>query len=310
MRIKHFTLTFAYLSLLLLLLGGISVSSVVHARGSIVNPTVDRIRIVTTVDVDKADGSVVPAEFLCEIFLSADGRANGGLGLRELGPGNALTLYRIVEGQVSDNVYTFSGFRFSPPEGAVTVIFRRLPDPNSPLAPAGSVRFISTIIDSGAGGTFSFVTHGQVFPKPNDLPTLTDFVIGGFSYIDAPPQTVEVKTNRGSYTAVFQNVALVFPSVGAIGWLELAAPEGTTPGSNQVFGRWQITEGRTINGGREGKYLFLRPRPYDNESTSGEGITILVRPEPGATEPCRIYDIAGTQVGSLEFEAQASITIF
>jgi hypothetical protein len=302
---KNFKRLLSLVTMGVLLVGGISVSSVVQARRSIVNPTPDRIRIVTTVDVDKVDGSVVRAEFLCEIFFSSDGRANGALGLRELGSGNALTLYRIVEGQASDNVYTFSGFRLSPPEGAVTVIFRRLPDPKSPAGTDGSVTFIDTTY-----GTVSFVTHGHVFAKPNDLPTLTDFVNGSFSYINAPPQTVEVRTNRGSYTAVFENVALVLPSVGAIGWLELAPLEGATPGSNQAFGRWQITNGRTINAGREGKYLFMRARPWDTESTSGDEITILVRPEPGASEPCRIYDIAGSQVDSMNFEAQASITIF
>ena len=42
----------------------------------------------------------------------------------------------------------------------------------------------------------------------------------------------------------------------------------------------------------------------------GDEITVIIRPDPLHSEPCRIYDILGTQVGTVRFEAQASITIF
>jgi hypothetical protein len=49
----------------------------------------------------------------------------------------------------------------------------------------------------------------------------------------------------------------------------------------------------------------------ENDLTPGDAIMIMIRPHPDPSEPCRIYDIAGTQVNStVHFEAEALVTRF
>lgn len=285
----------------IVLLGGLTAPALARGRASTPNPVPDRIRIVSTVELHKADGSIVLAEALSEIYLNADGTANGALGLRELGSGNSLKAYRVFAGQASDdNVYLFNAQRLSLPEGPVTITFRRL-NPRS-RAQSVTVTFQVVVDDPTGVGAFNFVTQGEVLPHPTDL------IIDRFGYIDAQSQSVIVQTSRGSYTASFTNVALVFPSVGAIGWLELAAPEGSTPESDQTFGIWQITDGRVLNI-LQGKFIVMRPRPNDTSvSTIPQG-WFSVGPAPGASE--QTYDIyASRPSGVLKFEAQANITLF
>jgi hypothetical protein len=302
MRQKHFTLPLAYLSLLLPLLGYLSVPAAAQPERGFFLVTFDRPDPVT---LHHSDGSISRAEFGAEMILYPDGRANGGWGFRELGSAPALTLYRVVEGQATSDdqgpFFEFKAQRLSPlPGDGITIILRRLANPKSPLAGDGSVTFVDTTF-----GTFSFVTQVRVIElPPGSSPHFN------LAYIHAPPQTVVVQTPSSSYTAYFTNVALVFPSGGAIGTLTIAEPEGSAAGSNQGFGRWEIFAGHALSRLPEGKYLVLRARPRDTKPSSGDEITILLGPDAEASEPCRIYDIVGPQVGTLHFEAQVNLTLF
>jgi hypothetical protein len=91
-----------------------------------------------------------------------------------------------------------------------------------------------------------------------------------------------------------------------MGWLELAAPEGSAPGSDQTFGIWQITDGRVLNG-REGKFILMRPSPHDRSISTLPQRWFSTGPAPDPSEPSRDV-FYGT--GIYEFEAQANITIF
>lgn len=49
----------------------------------------------------------------------------------------------------------------------------------------------------------------------------------------------------------------------------------------------------------------------DNNVVPGDGIMIMVRPHLEPTEPCRIYDILGTNTPSWKhFEAETEVTAF
>jgi hypothetical protein len=310
MRLKHFTLPLAYLSFLLLWLGVLSAPVAAQPERGFFLVTFDRPEPVT---VHHADGSISRAEFVAEFIFYPDGRANGGWGLRGLGtaPAPALTLYRVVAGQLSsNNILTLTGQRLSPlPAEEITIRLQPSPAGQSAVPPAGSVRFLVDMIPSADGEPISFVTEGQVLPPPpSPTPTLTDFVIGNFVYINAPPQTVVVQTPSGSYTAYFTNVALIFPSGAAIGSLTLAEPEGSTAESNQGFGRWEIFAGRVLSRFPEGKYLLLRARPLDTKHAAGGEITIILRPGPDPSEPPK-YWVFGTELPP-HFEAQTSVVIF
>jgi hypothetical protein len=261
------------------------------------------------VEVHKADGSIVMAEVLGEIDLNLHGRANGALGLHELGPGAPLTAYRILAGQaIDDTVFTFSAQRLSLPAGPVTITLRRLANPHAPTSDSVTITFVVTVDQPFIDEDFTFVTEGQLLSKPTELPSITDLLIDRFAYVNAQSQTVLVQTPRGSYTANFTNVALVFPSVGAIGWLELAPPEGSSPGSDQTFGIWQIIDGRVLNI-PQGKFIVMRPRPRDTSVSNVPQGWFSLGPAPVGGE--QIYDIyASRGSGVLKFEAQADITTF
>jgi len=299
MKLKHFTYSFAYLSLLLPLLGGLSVPAAAQVGGHTLFVR-EHTRIA---EVHHADGSISSAEFAAELILHPDGRANGGWGLRELGTADVLTLYRVVEGRASSDhqgpFFEFKSQRLSPlPGDGITIILHPLANPHLPTVSTGSVTFRVDVSDPLAGGTLSFVAPGQVLPHP-DIPSVTE-VFDRSSFINAPPQTVVVQTPRGSYTAYFMNVALVFPSGGVFGLLELAAPSG------EVVRYHHHGPGvyRSIDGGAT---WALHARA----GSTGDEITIINRSAPDASEPCRIYDILGTQVNApLRFEAHADITIF
>jgi hypothetical protein len=286
----------------LLSFGGLCATAWARGRTLTPNPTPDRIRIVSAVEVHKADGSVVLAECLGEIFLYPNGRANGAFGLLELGDTNPVPMvYRIVDAQVSsDNVYTFSAERLSLPQGPVIITLQPLGNSKSPLGSEGSVTFVDTTV-----GTFSFIAHFDVQQMP--LGSSRD---SNFAYINAPPQTVVVETLRGSYVARFENVALICPDGNAIGFLTLT-PEDATPGGIQVAALWEIIGGRLL--GREGKYLVLRPRPQERSGSNlpQPWFSIGPAPDPGTTDQ-HSYDLFTSRPSSgvLKFEAQANITIF
>ena len=291
MKPRHFTPLIACLGLSLLLVSGLSAPAA--AQPEHVNLT--RFTFATqTVELQKADGSISSAEFLFEAVLYPDGRANGGWGTWEHGTLDVLTLYRVVEGRViSDNrigpFYTFTAKRLSPlSEDELTVILR--PSPGS--VPTGTVTFF---IDGIAQAPLSFEARGRVLSL-----SAASF---SFGYINAPPQTVVVQTHRGSYTANIENVALVFPSGGAIGLLALSGPDGEPQDFHVVAGDIQFRAGAAPT-------ILLRAREADRDAAPGDDIIIIIRPGPEPFEPCRIYDIAGTNVGLVRFEAQSSITVF
>jgi hypothetical protein len=120
----------------------------------------------------------------------------------------------------------------------------------------------------------------------------------------APMQTVEVHTSRGEYTANFETIVLVYPDGKASGLLTLSRPDSAGR-SNQGFGKWEVTLAHVLDRA-EGKYLSMRARPLDR--TPGDEITVVISPD-SASEPCRIYDIVGTQVNALHFEAQTRFEV-
>jgi hypothetical protein len=183
----------------LLLFGGLSATALAEPHDFHFTINVNHL-----IEVHYADGRIVLAEVLAEINLNADGRANGALGLREPGPRNPLTAYRVFAGQVSDdNAYLFNAQRLSPPEGPVTITLRRLDNPRSRAGYVG-VTFEVALDDPTGVGSLNFVTQAQVLSKPTDLPSVTDILIDRFAYVNAPPQTVVVQTSRGSYRQLYE----------------------------------------------------------------------------------------------------------
>ncbi len=257
------------------------------------------------VSVAKADGSKTSAEFLFAVTLLSDGRANGGFGLWEQGGPDRLSLYRIVEGRVVNRLGPFYEFKarrlFPASEDEITITVR--PSPGQP--PAGSVTFIIDGISSSDGQPLSFEAAGRVHTRSIPIASVTDLIIEPFEYMNAPPQTVVVETRRGgNSTALFENVGLVFPNGEAIGFASLSQAEGIGPIEIRYTGgklhfddeefRWGIVHGRTASKGR------AQPLP----------VLIVIADSRDASEPCRIYDIAGWQGGILNFEAETEITQF
>ncbi len=303
MKLRSFTLPLAYLVLSLLWLAGLTAPAAAQAQ--VIN--FSKIIFATqTVEVRKADGSIANAEFLFEAVLHPDGRANGGWGMWELSTPPALTLYRIVGGRVSsDNrsgpFFEFKAQRLSPlPSDEITISLRPVPGQNG-SNPKG--QWTMVVQDAAARELLSFVAEGRVRPV-SPIPTLTDLVIDSFGYINALPQTVVVQTSRGSYTANFENVALVFPSGNAIGLLALSGPDGTLRNFRVLAGEVQFHNGVVSR-------VLLHARQVDTEGPTRSPLPVLIvlADRQDVSEPCRIYDIAGTQVHA-HFEAQANITIF
>ena len=115
--------------------------------------------------------------------------------------------------------------------------------------------------------------------------------------ISAPPQTVEVRTPRGGYLAVFQEEVQVYPNGAASGFLDLSEPDGRPR-------RFQVIAGHAqVHGDVTGRITGLAVDPAD---PTGHAFVVHIRPVP--SEPCRIYDIAGTQVNA-HFEAETLIEV-
>jgi hypothetical protein len=279
--------------LALLLLGGLSAPVAAQEL------RVRKIDVMhQTVEVLHADGSISSAEFLSEMILLPDGRANGGWGMWERGTPDVLTLYRVVEGRVSFDgrrgpFFEFKAQRLSPlPGDEITISLH----PAGGGTPTGAVTFR---VD-GAGDTFSFEAKGKVLQLPPD--SSADFNLG---YISAPPQTVVVQTLRGSYTANFANVALVFPSVGAIGLLELTAPGGELVHYGAFDGRGIY---RSTDSGHTWVQVTLQLRRL-GAPPQEEAAIAIIRPAPAPAQECLIYDLLGTEVHA-HFEAQGVFSLF
>jgi len=239
--------------------------------------------------VRRGDGSVFTAEFLAEFVLFEDGRANGGFGMWGLAGPNVLSLYRVTEGRNNGPYWSFKATRFAAEPADQITIQARV---GGGLVPAGSVTFI---IDGASGlhVTFSapaLVNDGCKGGRCTDPPPT-------FGLFRAEPQTVLVETFTGNYTASFENVALVLSKGRAIGSLVLSSPNG-------------LPQRIRIKGGEidfnHGNVSWLRGQ---TTGTSADPLPVLmvINNEFGPTEPCRIYDIAGTQVPA-HFEAQGRIT--
>ena len=237
------------------------------------------------VDFRRGDGTVFNAEFLAEFILLSDGRANGGFGIWDLEGKDILSLYRVTEGRNNGPFWTFKAKRLEgDPLDVITINVRV----GGRIVPAGSVTFVDVTTSSQV----TFTAQGEVSncssrctePPPQ------------FGLIRAEPQTVLVESFAGNYTASFENVALVLSEGRAIGSLVLSNPNG-------------LPERIRIKGGeidfRNGNVSWLRGQT--GGSANPLPATIRIVNADGPTEPCRIYDIAGTQVPA-HFEADGRIT--
>jgi len=241
------------------------------------------------VPVRRGDGSVFTAEFLAEFVLFPDGRANGGFGMWELNGPNVLSLYRVTEGRNNGPYWSFKATRIAADQADQITIEARV---GGGSVPTGTVTFI---IDGANGLHLTFSARAAINDGcsggrcPDPPPT--------FGLVQAEPQTVLVETFTGNYTASFENVALVLSKGRAIGSLVLSSPNG-------------LPQRIRIKGGeidfQHGNVSWLRGQ---TPGPSAEPLPVLmvIANQDGPTEPCRIYDIAGTQVPA-HFEAQGRIT--
>jgi hypothetical protein len=240
------------------------------------------------VQVRRGDGSVFTAEFLAEFILLSDGRANGGFGIWDLEGKDVLSLYRVTEGKNNGPFWTFKATRLAAEPADLITIEARV---GGGSVPTGSVTFI---IDGVNGLHLTFNVRAEI----------NDGCTGGrctgplpqFGLVRAEPQTVLVETFTGNYTANFENVALVLSEGRAIGSLVLSSPDGSLQKIRIKGGEIDF---------RNGNVSWLRGQT----STTADPLPVLmvIANQDGPTEPCRIYDIAGTQVPA-HFEAQGRIT--
>lgn len=250
----------------------------------------------------KADGSLGTAEFIAQVALLPDGRANGALGLWESGNPNGLALYRIFAGRRLNRLAPFFEFkaqRLSPQSEDEIIINLH---PAADTAPTGSVTFIIDGLNAIDGQALTLEARGHV-RSGNQIASVTDLIIDGYSYINAPPQTVVVETRGGDQTAIFEHIALVFPDGEAFGFASLSGAGSGAPlfirftGGKFFFDEdefnWGLMHGGATRPGQ------ARPLP----------VLLVIADMQDFSEPCRIYDIAGWQ-GRMQFEAYPDIARF
>ena len=238
------------------------------------------------VDFRRGDGTVFNAEFLAEFILLSDGRANGGFGMWDLEGKDILSLYRVTEGRNNGPFWTFKATRLAAEPADTITINARV---GGGSVPPGSVTFI---IDGLNGLHLTFTAPGEV----SDCSSRCTVPPPQFGLIRAEPQTVLVESFAGNYTASFENVALVLSEGRAIGSLVLSSPNGSLQ-------RIRIKGGEIDF--RNGNVSWLRGQTGGTANPLPATIRIVNVDDP--TEPCRIYDIAGTQVPA-HFEADGRIT--
>lgn len=250
-----------------------------------------------TVVLRNADGTVSSAKFLSEIILLQDGRANGGFGIWEQGSADGLSLYRIVEGKKNGSRFTFRAQRLSPlPALEITVTFAPAQGPS----PTGSVTFFIDGVSRADGGPVSLTANGIVNQGSESIGLLDAYFT--FVFINAPLQTVPIASVTDLYISPFNSAALVFPNVGAIGFLKMNTSAGQPV--EYFYGTGVY---KSIDGGR----TWMLAATAENSLVPGDSVMIMIRPHPDPSEPCRIYDILGTQVNShLHFEAETLVTRF
>jgi len=238
------------------------------------------------VQVRRGDGSVFTAEFLAEFVLLSDGRANGGFGMWDLEGKDVLSLYRVTEGRNNGPFWTFKATRLAAEPADTITINARV---GGGSVPPGSVTFI---IDGPNGLHLTFTTPGEV----SDCSSRCSVPPPEFGLIRAEPQTVLVESFAGNYTASFENVALVLSEGRAIGSVVLSGPTG-------FLQRVRIKGGEIDF--RNGNASWLIGQTGGSANPTPATIRIVNVDDP--TEPCRIYDIAGSQVPA-HFEADGRIT--
>jgi hypothetical protein len=250
------------------------------------------------VRLHQGDGTILMGEFASEIFLLPNGRAIGGFGVWELASANVLSLYRVVEGRVVSPVgpfYEFKARRLGsslPAEDEITLRVRAVS-----IRPAdGSVRFLIDGLSSAGGQPLSFEATGRVNAH-TPLPTLTDLILDDFNYVEAPLQTVVVQTLRGTYTARFENLALVFPDGDAIGVLAIAGREEQN--------EFRITRGRTPRGGAVAAVIWAAHRNNDEGPLP---VLMVLADRQDFSRPALDYRILGPGIGLTHIEAQGQIT--
>jgi hypothetical protein len=289
---KIFKLLFIFAAWNLLWLGAPAVSA---AQGQVYTKlewTYQEVRL------HKGDGTIFRGEFASEIVLLSNGGAIGGFGIWELASPNVLSLYQVVEGRVVNRLgpaYEFKAKRLGaslPSEDEITVSMRGAPA----QPPNGSVRFLIDGVNSADGQPLSFEARGTVNAHA-PLPTLTDLILDDFNYVEAPPQTVVVQTLRGSYTARFENLALVFPDGDAIGVLAIAGP-----GEPNEF---RITRGRTPRGGAVAAIIWAAHHNNDNGPLP---VLMVLADRQDFSRPVLDYRILGSGIGLAHIEAQGRIT--
>ena len=237
--------------------------------------------------VRRGDGSVFTAEFVAEFVLFEDGRATGGFGMWGLAGPNVLSLYRVTEGRNNGPYWSFKATRLAAEPADQITIEARV---GGSSVPPGTVTFI---IDGANGlhltfNTPALINDGCKGGRCTDPPPT-------FGLVRAESQTVLVETFTGNYTASFENFALVLSKGRAIGSLVLSGPNGSLQKIRIKGGEIDF---------RNGNVSWLR-----GQTTTADPLPVLmvIANQDGPTEPCRIYDIAGTQVPA-HFEAQGRIT--
>jgi len=279
MRLKQLRPIF-YFAIVLLCLGSFAPST------SAQHFAYDKIQIDYTIaQVQRGDGSVFTSEFLAEFVLFTDGRANGGIGIWDLEGKDVLSLYRVTDGRNNGPFWTFKAKRLAgDPLDVITINVRV----GTRIVPAGSVTFVDI-------STSSQVTFSAQAEVTNCSSRCTE-PPPQFGLIRAEPQTVLVQSFAGNYTASFENVALVLSERRAIGSLVLSGPNG-------FLQRVRIKGGEIDF--RNGNASWLIGQTGGSANPTPTTIRIVTVDDP--SEPCRIYDIAGTQVPA-HFEADGRIT--
>ena len=294
LKAKHFALLIACLGLLPLR-GGLAVSAAAQSAERLWKLDVPS----QAVEVRHADGHVSSGEFLSEIVLLPDGTANGGWSLFEAGTQPTITLFRIFEGRVATDerigpLFTFRAQKLTAPVGeSITITLQPAPANNG----TSKGQWKLTVQDAASQNTvahelLSFVAEASVRNCRNCIDADVTF-----GHISAPAQTVVVQTLRGSYTANFENVALVFPGGRASGLLVLSRPDGALLTFQVVAGLMQVRDDTAIV-----SVLVARGIPRAG-SAAGDEITIILHPSTDHHQEDLIYDILGTQVGPAHFKA-------
>jgi len=305
MKSRFFKMLLVCLALGLLSLGGPSVPAAAQQVLTFTKVNLD----YQVVEVHKADGTISSAEFLSEITLLPDGRANGGFGIWELGAPDVLSLYHVFEGHRSVDrrtgpFYSFRAERLAPlPATEITITLR--PVQSHLPTPTGTVKFIITLelVDNSSIALLSFNANGQV-NQGCVGPAPCDGGLPEFGFVRTPPQAVVIQTLQGNYTANVENVALVFSHDRAIGLLSLSGPDGTVHALRVTGGELFLPD--APHAGAIAGLIKSAPPPVQDSLPPLPVVTLIT--DQGSSIPGLSYDIISPQTGPAHFEVQGRIT--